>query len=152
MRRFTKIVLGGVVAIAAIQVVTFDRTNPPVTADIVVAPDVKAVLQRACYDCHSNETTWPWYSRVAPVSWLLHRDVVEGRRKMNFSEWESLPADKRAKKQRKCGGEVAEGEMPPWFYMPLHPRAALSSADKELLQSWSRGASSPPEEGHEPPH
>ena len=140
MKLWKKIALGSLVAFGAMQVVSCARSNPPVTSDIHAAADVKAVLQRACYDCHSNETTWPWYSRVAPVSWLVHRDVTEGRAVLNFSDWESLPPEKRAKLQRESGEEVGEGEMPPRFYTPLHPHAVLSGADKELVRTWSQSA------------
>jgi hypothetical protein len=69
----------------------------------------------------------------------LHRDVVEGRAELNFSDWESMAPDKRAKKQLKIGKEVTDGEMPLWFYTPLHPHAKLTDADKQLLQRWSQG-------------
>jgi hypothetical protein len=144
MKVWKKMGLGSLIAFAAIQLVTCGRSNPPVTADIRAAPDVKAVLQRACYDCHSNETTWPWYSRVAPVSWLVHRDVSEGRAALSFSDWESLPVEKRSKLQRESGEEVGDGEMPPWLYTPLHPHAVLSNSDKQLLQTCARGGTEVP--------
>jgi hypothetical protein len=147
VRLWKKVALGAIATFAAIQIVTFERTNPPVTGDIRVAADVKAVLERGCYDCHSNVSTWPWYSHVAPVSWLIHRDVTLGREKLNFSTWEALPADKQAKKRREVGEEVVSGEMAPWFYRPLHPHAALSSADKQLLQTWAAGANAPLDRG-----
>lgn len=139
MKIWTRIAFGSVLAFAAIQVVTCERSNPPVNADIRVAQDVKSVLRRACYDCHSNETRWPWYSHVAPVSWLVHRDVSEGRVALNFSDWESLPPEKQAKLRHESGEEVTEGEMPPRLYTPLHPHAILSSADKQLVQNWAQG-------------
>src|SRR5512140_1474651 len=106
MKLWHKLALGSLVTFAAMQLVTCTRSNPPVLADIHAADDVKVVLKRACYDCHSNETTWPWYSHVAPASWLLHYDVTEGRAALNFSDWESLPPEKRAKLQRESGEEV----------------------------------------------
>jgi len=81
------IVTGLIIVVIAIQFVTVERTNPPVTGEINVTPELKSVLQKSCYDCHSNETVWPWYSKVAPVSWLVSKDVVEGREELNFSEW-----------------------------------------------------------------
>ena len=95
--------LGLVVALVAIQLVPVDRTSPPVTADIAAPANVRAVLKRACYDCHSNETTWPWYSRVAPVSWLVARDVREGRKELNFSDWGGYAAKRQARKLKECG-------------------------------------------------
>ena len=143
MKRSGKIGVGCVAVLAAAQVVRFDRTNPPVSADIGAPADVAPVLRRACYDCHSNETVWPWYSQVAPVSWLLHRDVVEGRRHLNFSEWDRVPAQKRGRRMHEIGEQVQEGEMPPWFYLPMHHAAKLSDADKALLERWSAAAAPP---------
>jgi hypothetical protein len=88
-----------------------------------------AILRRACFDCHSNETVWPWYAYVAPVSWLVASDVEEGREELNFSQWDAYNADRQAHKIKECGEEVAEGEMPLWFYVPAHPEARLSQAD-----------------------
>ena len=137
MRRSAKIGLGAVVVLGGIQAIRFERTNPPITADIGAPADVAPVLRRACYDCHSNETVWPWYSHVAPVSWLLHRDVVEGRRHLNFSEWDRVPVAKRARRFQEVGEQVKEGEMPPRFYLPMHRTARLSDADKAILERWS---------------
>jgi len=137
MKRVGKIVLGMVVVLLLMQLGQCERTNPPVTGEIDAPADVKAVLERSCYDCHSNRTVWPWYSRVAPMSWLLHRDVMEGRRHVNFSEWDKVPADKRARRIAACGREVKSGDMPLWFYLPLHPSAKLSDADKALIEKWA---------------
>jgi hypothetical protein len=139
MRLGGKILLGTVAVVALLQVGRCERTNPPVSGDIETPADVKEVLRRACYDCHSNETRWPWYAHVAPASWLLHRDVVEGRRHMNFSEWDKLAADKRQKRRGACWREVEAGDMPPWFYRPLHRAARLTPEDKAILQKWSTG-------------
>jgi hypothetical protein len=152
MKRSAKIAVGVGVALVAIQVVRFERNNPPVTGEIDVPADVRAVLRRACYDCHSNETVWPWYSQVAPASWLLARDVRAGRRHVNFSEWKSLPPEKADKKRRGCGEQVRKGEMPLWFYVPLHPDARLTDADKALIVSWARGAAAPAGGEHEHEH
>lgn len=143
MRTSGKVLVGAVALLAAMQLVRFEKTNPPVTGEIDAPPEVASVLRRACYDCHSNETKWPWYSNVAPASWLLHRDVVVGRRKLNFSEWASVAPDKRAKRQKESGEQVRSGEMPPWFYLPPHPEAKLSDAEKALLEAWASGPVSP---------
>lgn len=142
MNRRTQIGVGVLGVLVAMQLVRCERSNPPVTGEIRAPADVQRVLRRSCYDCHSNETRWPWYSRVAPVSWLLHRDVSEGRKHLNFSEWTSLAVERRARKQRGAGKEVSQGDMPLWFYLPLHPDARLSSADAALLQRWSEGPTS----------
>ncbi len=95
--------------------------------------------QRACYDCHSNETVWPWYSQIAPFSWLLAWDVQEGRKELNFSRWNRYSPKERAKKVKESWEEIEEGEMPPWFYLPLHPEARLSAEDRAVVQEWARG-------------
>ncbi|MCU1278782.1 MAG: heme-binding protein [bacterium] len=139
MKRSFKILLALAVLIALLQLGQCHRTNPPVTGDIGAPAEVAAVLRRSCYDCHSNETRWPWYAHVAPMSWLLHRDVDEGRRHLNFSEWDKVPVDKRDKRKNAFGREVKSGDMPPWFYLPLHPAAKLSDADKALVEKWAAG-------------
>lgn len=129
--------LGVLGTLTVAQLVRFKHENPPVTGEIVAPPAVMEVLRRACYDCHSNQTVWPWYSQVAPASWLVHRDVVVGRKHLNFSEWNSLPPEKQKRKRRGTAREVNEGEMPPWFYLPLHRNARLSDADKKILSDWA---------------
>ena len=124
------------VAFIAIQLVPVSRTNPPVQGDLNASPEVASVLRRACYDCHSNETVWPWYSRLAPVSWVIAHDVNEGRAELNFSTWNQLSVDKQAKAMKESWKEVAEGEMPTWYYVILHPEARLSAKDRSLLQAW----------------
>jgi hypothetical protein len=134
-----KIALVSVLTLVAIQGVGCERKNPPVLADFAGPPAVKAVMQRACYDCHSNETSWPWYTRLAPASWMIHRDVMDGRDALNFSDWETLPVGKQSELQTEIGEEVASGSMPPRFYLPLHAHATLSDADKIAIQAWSTG-------------
>jgi hypothetical protein len=116
-----------------IQFIPFghSHTNPPVTKDLVwKSPQIQEIIHRACYDCHSNETVWPWYANVAPVSWLLQRDVNDGRRHLNFSEW-----DKPQEHSGDVAEQIKEGEMPPWFYLPMHSNARLSDADRQTLIS-----------------
>jgi len=117
-----------------IQLVPFgkDHTNPPVVAEPAWdSPQTRALAQRACFDCHSNETVWPWYSRIAPVSWLVMRDVQEGREKLNFSEW----GQRRMRDADEAGEAVREGEMPMPIYLLQHPEARLSATEKEALAS-----------------
>jgi hypothetical protein len=133
----------------AIQFIPVDRTNPPVQEDIATPPQVKAILKRACYDCHSHETNWPWYSHVAPVSWLLAWDVHEGREELNFSTWNQYSSKKRNKYIKESWEEIEEGEMPPWFYLPLHPEASLSDQDRTVLREWSKSVVTPNEDEDE---
>jgi Haem-binding domain len=137
-----RLVLWTVPAVAlvlvAIQLVPVERSNPPVETEVSAPTDVRSILRRACYDCHSNETAWPWYSRIAPVSWQIARDVREGRKALNFSTWNRLTTKQRLKAMHESWEEVAEGEMPPWLYLPPHPDARLSSSDRSVLRAWSR--------------
>jgi hypothetical protein len=126
------------VALAGIQLVPIARTNPPVETEITAPPEVIAVLRRSCYDCHSNETDWPWYSRVAPVSWLIASDVSEARHALNLSTWNRLVAEERLDAMREIWDEVSEGKMPLWFYLPIHPDARLSAGDLSVLQAWTQ--------------
>jgi hypothetical protein len=104
-------------------------SNPPVVSEPKWdSPETAALVKRACYDCHSNQTVWPWYSYVAPVSWLVYSDTMEGRSRLNFSEWN---------RPQRGAGEMIEaiqsGRMPPAVYLPMHPSAQLTSAEKQQL-------------------
>ncbi len=115
----------------AIQLVPYGRahTNPPVRREPAWdSPTTRELAVRACYDCHSNQTTWPWYASLAPGSWLIQRDVEDGRRKLNFSEW-----DRPQREARKVNREVGRGQMPPWYYVLLHAQAGLSDGEKQTL-------------------
>ncbi|HEY3341393.1 MAG TPA: heme-binding domain-containing protein [Anaerolineae bacterium] len=114
-----------------IQFIPYGRahTNPAVLQEPAWdSAQTRELAQRACFDCHSNETTWPWYSDVAPISWLIQRDVEDGRRRLNFSEW-----NLQQRGARNAAETVQNGSMPPWFYIPIHPAANLSAADKAAL-------------------
>ena len=118
-------------AAVLIQLIPFGRThtNPPTTQEPAWnSTGTRELFRRACFDCHSNETKWPWYSHVAPVSWLLQRDVNGGRRHLNFSEWSG--PQRHAKD---VAGQVRQGDMPPWFYLPLHADAKLTELEKQAL-------------------
>jgi hypothetical protein len=138
---------GGMSAFALLvlaQAVPYGRnhSNPPVTKEPAWdSPRTRALAVRACYDCHSNETKWLWYSNIAPVSWLVQRDVDSGRSALNFSEWD--------KPQDVTAGDIAEairGGMPPWFYTLIHRNAALNATEKNQLISGLNAtfAKSPP--------
>ncbi len=134
------IVLPLVVLTVLIQFVPTTHTNPPVTGEIEAPEEVMAILRRSCYDCHSNETVWPWYSYVAPASWLVTKDVRDGRKHVNFSEWDSYSAKEQKHTRKECGEEVEAGEMPLWFYVPLHPDSEMMQKDVETILAWSKGA------------
>jgi hypothetical protein len=127
--RYGLLVLGGL--FVAIQFVPYGRghTNPPVVQEPAwESMETRQLAARACFACHSNETTWPWYSHVAPVSWLVQRHVDEGRRELNFSEWH-LPQEEA----HEAAETVLDGSMPPRDYALLHSSARLSAAEKQAL-------------------
>jgi hypothetical protein len=143
MSRRRKILLGvviaGVVVGGAIQLVPVQGigSNPPERFQVDAPPEVQAILRRACFDCHSNETRWPLYSRLAPGSWLMSRDITKGRSHMNFSKWGEADEEERALDRKNAWEQIEEGNMPPWFYIyPLHLDARLSDADKAALKAW----------------
>jgi hypothetical protein len=130
-----KIILWSVIALVVvflgIQLVPYgrDHQNPPVTNEVTWNdPAARELAVAACYDCHSNETVWPWYSNIAPVSWLVQRDVEEGRQRLNFSEWPP-----RRLEPGEWGEVVYEGEMPPFYYTIMHRNAKLTDAEKQVL-------------------
>jgi len=132
------VVLGLAVIAVGIQLVPVSRTNPPVVADFDGPADVRAVFRKSCYDCHSNETRWPWYSRVAPSSWLVTHDVEEARDHFNFSLWGTYSADKQAHLAEDIWDEVKDGDMPLLIYRLAHRGVTPSDADKMTVERWSR--------------
>lgn len=126
-----RILAGGAALLLLAQLVPYgrDHTNPPGrTEPRWSSPEVRDLAKRACFDCHSNETRWPWYTHVAPVSWLVQRDVDEGRSKLNFQEWQQPQ-----KEAHEAAEEVQEGEMPMKIYLPMHPEARLTPEQKATL-------------------
>lgn len=131
MLLFGKIAIGLILTGVVLQLVPFghEHSNPDTIQEPHWdSPQTRALAKRACFNCHSNETAWPWYSNIAPVSWLTQRDVNQGRAHLNFSEWNdpvNEPDD--------VVEQVAGGNMPPWFYLPMHPEARLTQAERTAL-------------------
>jgi hypothetical protein len=138
--------LGLVIAFVAAQVIPVPRTNPATTQEIVAPMEIDGLLQRACYDCHSNETRWPWYAYVAPTSWLVAWDVQEARRHLNFSTWGDYAPKKQRHKLDELVEMVEQDEMPLWYYRPLHPDARLTQAERATLTAWARAEHARPTE------
>jgi len=136
-------------ACIAIQFVPVDRSNPPVRADLAEDGELEATLRQSCYDCHSNETTWPWYAYVAPVSWYVAHDVEEGREHLNFSNWGEMPADEQAEMAHEAWEEVEEGEMPLGEYLWTHGDAELNDADRAAIRGWAQSHPGGHEHEHE---
>ncbi|MCB0583915.1 MAG: heme-binding domain-containing protein [Phaeodactylibacter sp.] len=148
-------VLAILAALVIIQFFGIDKTNPPVIEGesfmAVAQPpaEVARLLKDACYDCHSHETEYPWYTSIAPVSWWIGHHIEEGREHLNFSTWGTYNAEKKAHKAEECGEEIEKGEMPLTSYLPMHPEARLTAAQKEQLISWFKELSGESEEGGE---
>ena len=132
-----KVLIVLAIIIIAIQFIPLNRTNPPVKADFDGPAEIKSILKRACYNCHSNETVWPWYSYVAPVSFLVASDVNEAREHLNFSNWGNLSRKKQVRYRGGIWEMISKEEMPPWQYKIMHPEASLSQEDKNLMKGWS---------------
>jgi hypothetical protein len=145
MKKIIKI-LALVVGIGFIIIQLIPNTLPEVKQDNPndllltgsVSEEVTVILKTSCYDCHSNQTKLPWYSYVAPVSWLVSKDVNEGRKELNFSEWTTYPKRKLIKKLEEMGEEVDEGEMPLKIYTVIHGDAKLSAEQRKLLVEWTQ--------------
>lgn len=145
------LLLLGIIVLIGIQFVPVDKSNPPVISQPQWdSPQTRALAERACFDCHSNETKWPWYANIAPVSWVVAHDVEEGRAALNFSEWGILKSQgggessegRDEEGERESGEgvepdeiveEVEEGKMPLPKYLLLHPEARLTPAETQAL-------------------
>lgn len=154
--RWKRIAVIVLVILAAIQLIPVAKTNPAVDsgksllAGNNVPAEVSEILQRSCQDCHSNRTKWPWYSHVAPVSWVVASDVSGARRHMNFDEWGSYSLEKRQSKLTKICEELKSGDMPDTKYTLIHRSAKLTEQQRGTLCDWAeatRGAIANPAAG-----
>jgi hypothetical protein len=139
----TKILIAFGVLAVLIQLYRPSRENPvtdpslAAPAHLGIPPRVAATLRTSCYDCHSNESVWPWYSAIAPASWLVARDVTQGRKRLNFSEWGNYPQSRQVSLLGDIAEEVSKEEMPYPPYLILHPEARLSKAGRDSLVVWA---------------
>ena len=140
------VVLGVFTAAVAAQIVPMATTNPPVEptdsiyAKLSVPPVVAGIFERSCLDCHSSQTAWPWYSRVAPISWLIVSDVNRGRSELNLSEWGRYTPRRKDRKLKEICDQVRSGEMPMKVYTLVHPRAKLTDPDRKAMCDWTNAA------------
>jgi len=139
MSRLRPLLMLVITGIIAAQFVPVDRSNPPESAPLEAPAQVMAVLETSCFNCHSNRTEWPWYSRVAPVSWWVANHVKEGRGHLNFSHWGNLTPQEQRHARKEVSEEVREGEMPLSSYVRGHPEAALDKVERDILLRWARG-------------
>ena len=140
MKWVKSILLALAVIFVLIQFIRPSLANPPVDAakKLQAPAPVASILDRSCRDCHSNETQWPWYTQISPVSWWLSDHVKDGRHELNFSEWNSFTARRKTRKLREICDQVKEAEMPLKNYLPLHPKAKLTDADRQTLCTWAK--------------
>ena len=142
MRPRTRVLIAGIAVFAGLQVIPVDRSNPPVEAARTIfasealPPKVEAVLRRSCQDCHSNQTQWPWYSYVAPMSWIVAHDVHAARRQMNLSEWASYSDKKKENKLNGICEQVVNGDMPEGKYALIHRRARVTEDERAAICQW----------------
>jgi hypothetical protein len=127
-----------VALLVGLQFVPVDRSNPPVGVEIDAPESIENLLRRACFDCHSNETLWPWYSKVAPVSWWVVSHVDHGRGDLNFSEWPLFDRDAQELAFLEIEEKIREGEMPLASYTILHREARLGEDERKALIDWAR--------------
>ena len=114
------------------------RSSQTILSGAQIDPETLAILQRACQNCHSQKTEWPWYSHVAPISWLLSRDVQQARAHMNLSQWQGYSAEDRLRLLSEIGSAVRNGKMPLQRYLFLHPEARLTDAERQQIYRWTR--------------
>lgn len=143
-RKWVRWLIGIAAFFVIIQGIRPARTNPPINssqeiaAKMSVDPAVQQIFSRSCDDCHSQRTVWPWYSNVAPVSWLVIRDVDAGRRHMNFSNFAMTPPRRLARTLDNVCREVRSGDMPMTIYVPMHPQSKLTAQDVNAICQWTQ--------------
>jgi len=135
-----------------IQLIRIDKKNPPVdlSKDLITITnppvEIAKMIKSSCYDCHSHESTYPWYSNLAPVSWYLKNHIKEAREHVNFSEWANYKPDKAKRKLDACAEDIEEGDMPLSSYTLMHSNAKLSAEQTKLLSEWFKKESEKPTE------
>jgi Haem-binding domain len=146
MKKILKIVVVVLfIGFVGIQFVRPEKTNPPINqsetmqAAMQVPENVQSILKRSCNDCHSHETVYPFYSNVAPVSWQVIDHINEGRRKLNFSIWNTYDDKKKKRKLEGICEEMQIGEMPMWQYTLIHRDAQISADDTKIICDWTNG-------------
>lgn len=129
-------------AFLAAQALPLPEQRLPISGELEAPHRVREILRAACDDCHSSRTRWPWYADLAPASWLVHTDVIRGRQRLDFSNWEAYAADPgtAVQKLRNIQRELRDGAMPPPSYRLVHPEARLTPAQRSVLLHWAADA------------
>ncbi len=139
--------IGFVAFLLIIQLFRIDKTNPTVDIkkDFIAISnppqEIASIIKTSCYDCHSNESVYPWYANVAPVSWYLKNHIIEARNRVNFSEWADYRPDKAKRKLEACAEDIEEGYMPLSSYTLMHSNAKISSEQAKLVGQWFKDLS-----------
>ncbi len=146
MKRIKLILMLVLIPFLLIQFIHVDRENPIVDKDntLTAPPEVISILKNSCYDCHSNETKWLFYSYIAPVSWLVERDVEFGREELNFSEWNKMSEGEKEITKETIIEEISRDTMPLPIYLITHPSASLDYEDKLILKNWATARETEP--------
>ena len=139
LRRLALLLLGSTVAASIISNIRRpDTTKAPLLAGASIPDEIRSMIERACRDCHSDATRFPWYSRVAPVSWLINRDVRRGRERLNFSKWSEYSLVRRERCLSEIANQVQDGGMPLSIYTLMHRNSKLSRADVDAIFGWTQ--------------
>ncbi len=127
-----------IIILIIIQLIPIDKSNPPIDQNIALkAPkEVEGILKKACYDCHSNETKWPFYANIAPLSFSISSHVKEAREALNFSEWKNIDPKIKTKRVQRAIKTIKNGMMPLSTYLWLHKEAKLTKEEKRVLTTW----------------
>ncbi len=139
MKKLNYVLAALIILFFLIQLIPVNRVNPEfdVEFELEAPVKVKEIIVNSCFDCHSNQTDWPWYSYVAPVSWFVVNHVNEGREHINFSEWLLQIEEKREKIKEEMIEEIEEGEMPLPGYLMMHSVAELTDDQLLVLKTWA---------------
>jgi uncharacterized membrane protein len=127
-----------IIILMALQLIPIDKSNPPIDKNIALHPpkEVESILKKACYDCHSNETKWPFYANIAPLSFSISSHVKDGRKALNFSEWKNIDPKIKTKRIQRAIKTIKNGMMPLPTYLWLHDEAKLTKEEKRVLTTW----------------
>ncbi len=133
-----KFIITIIIILIALQLIPIDKSNPPIDNNITLqAPqEVESILKKACYDCHSNETKWPFYANIAPLSFSVAGHVKDGRKALNFSEWQNIDPKIKIKRIQRAIKTTKNGMMPLSSYLWIHEEAKLTKEEKIILTTW----------------
>ncbi|MCG6167850.1 heme-binding domain-containing protein [Leptospira sp. FAT2] len=131
-----KLLLGFVLALFLLQFLPLNPPGGDNREEIETSDEVKKILRKSCYDCHSDLTVWPWYSKIFPVNAYLYHHVEEGKAELNFSQWKTLTKKEKSTRGDSILETLEEGEMPPADYVLFHPSAKISPEELDVLKNW----------------